>query len=440
MNDSSQSRRTFIKSLSGGMASAFTLANPVGALSKLNPSLYPRVGLPNPFVTPEGKPVLVCVKGTDINNMLATGLTAIGGLGRLINSDQDVLIKPNFLTDQYYPASTDPDFLTELIMSVVSTTNGTVYVGDQGWRPPQIVYPFLNLDEIVPQAGGELIAFSNPYNVRHPSWDQERPDFEVYSEVYDAPIIINLCNLKKHFQADLTCAIKNHVGAVTGSNRTGTRLFIHANHSQFLREEVAEIAGLIRPELNIVDARVLMTIFGPVIHEETVLVNTDRIIICGDIVATDAYCANLLEKHDPTFSASMAEPTLQRAEERGLGTSDLDQVEIIELNERPEGGSIWSRSNPSADASISTGFSLRQNYPNPFNESTTIGLNVPRRSPVSIRLYNILGKEVCKVYDGILDAGSYTLNFRANGLASGEYLYRLMTPGYFETKRMLLVK
>lgn len=440
MNDSSQSRRTFIKSLSGGMASAFALASPVQALSKLNPTLDPRIGLSNPFVTPEGKPILVCVKGADINYMLATGLTAIGGLSRLIDSDQDVLIKPNFLTDEHYPASTDPDLLAEVINSVAIATDGTVYVGDQGWKPPQIVYPFLNLDEIVPQAGGELIVFSNPYNVRHPSWEPERPDFEVYSEVYDAPIIINLCNLKKHFQADLTCAIKNHVGAVTGSNRTGTRLFIHANQSQFLREEVAEIAGLVRPELNIVDARVLMTIFGPVIHEETILVNTDRIIICGDIAATDAYCANLLEKYDPTFSASMVASTLQRAEERGLGTSDLDEVEIIELNEKPEGGSIWARPGSSTGGSMPTGFSLHQNYPNPFNESTSIRLKVPRRAPVSIRLYNILGKEVCTVYDGVLDAGSHTLNFKANGLASGEYLYRLMTPGYFETKRMLLVK
>jgi len=59
-------------------------------------------------------------------------------------------------------------------------------------------------------------------------------------------------------------------------------------------------------------------------------VQADKLVISGDMVAADAYCAQLLASHDATFSVQMIEPTLTRAAELGLGTRDLNQVEIVE--------------------------------------------------------------------------------------------------------------
>jgi hypothetical protein len=62
-----------------------------------------------------------------------------------------------------------------------------------------------------------------------------------------------------------------------------------------------------------------------------VIATANRLVICGDMVATDAYCAQIMEQYDSTFSRSMIELTLERAELRGLGTANLANVEIIEI-------------------------------------------------------------------------------------------------------------
>jgi hypothetical protein len=83
-----------------------------------------------------------------------------------------------------------------------------------------------------------------------------------------------------------------------------------------------------------VDARSIVTQVGPSYSQGGLVVNLNCIIICGDMVATDTYCARLMEQNDSSFSASKINDTLQRAQTLGLGTSNLSQVEIIKINTR----------------------------------------------------------------------------------------------------------
>jgi hypothetical protein len=85
-------------------------------------------------------------------------------------------------------------------------------------------------------------------------------------------------------------------------------------------------------------------------------------------------------------------------------------------------------------------YSLSQNYPNPFNPSTTIAFSIPELSEVSLRVYNLLGEEVATLASGVFPAGSYQRVWDAHGLASGFYIYRLTTPRYSETKKLMLTK
>ena len=85
-------------------------------------------------------------------------------------------------------------------------------------------------------------------------------------------------------------------------------------------------------------------------------------------------------------------------------------------------------------------FSLDQNYPNPFNPSTTIRFSVPQKSFVSLKVYDLLGKEVADLIKKELQAGSYKTNFNASNLASGVYLYRLNAGGFVQTKKLMLMK
>jgi hypothetical protein len=86
------------------------------------------------------------------------------------------------------------------------------------------------------------------------------------------------------------------------------------------------------------------------------------------------------------------------------------------------------------------GFALTQNYPNPFNPSTTIGFSVPASGRVTLRVYDLLGREVSTLVDGQLAPGSYEATFDAAGLPSGMYVYRLVSGTYTETRKMNVLK
>ena len=85
-------------------------------------------------------------------------------------------------------------------------------------------------------------------------------------------------------------------------------------------------------------------------------------------------------------------------------------------------------------------FVLRQNYPNPFNPSTTISFDLPSRSLVSLKVFDILGREVSTIISGELQAGSYTRQWNAANMSSGVYFYRLQAGTYMEMKKLLLLK
>jgi hypothetical protein len=85
-------------------------------------------------------------------------------------------------------------------------------------------------------------------------------------------------------------------------------------------------------------------------------------------------------------------------------------------------------------------FALHQNYPNPFNPTTKINYSVASRSIVSLKIYDILGREVTTLVNTEKNPGNYTINFDASKLASGIYLYKLTAGNYISTKKMVLLK
>lgn len=93
-----------------------------------------------------------------------------------------------------------------------------------------------------------------------------------------------------------------------------------------------------------------------------------------------------------------------------------------------------------------TEYELAQNYPNPFNPSTIISYSIPEESFVSIKVYDLLGKEIATLVDERQTAGNYQKSFNANGLSNGVYFYRIQTnsvnnsANFIETKKMSIVK
>jgi hypothetical protein len=85
-------------------------------------------------------------------------------------------------------------------------------------------------------------------------------------------------------------------------------------------------------------------------------------------------------------------------------------------------------------------FQLQQNYPNPFNPTTKIEYQLPAAGHVTLRVYDVLGREMVTLASGIQDAGVHVATFDGTRLASGVYFYRLTASGKDQVKKMLLTK
>lgn len=89
---------------------------------------------------------------------------------------------------------------------------------------------------------------------------------------------------------------------------------------------------------------------------------------------------------------------------------------------------------------IPTEYALQQNYPNPFNPATNIKFSIPQSSFVTLKVYDLLGKEVASLVSGNMNAGVYNFNFDASQLTSGVYFYKLTAGDFSEIKKMSLIK
>jgi hypothetical protein len=85
-------------------------------------------------------------------------------------------------------------------------------------------------------------------------------------------------------------------------------------------------------------------------------------------------------------------------------------------------------------------FSLSPNYPNPFNSSTTLRYSLPVQSSATIDIYDILGRKIQTLAEGIKPAGNYQIVWEARDIPSGAYFYRLTTGEFSQTRKMILVK
>ncbi len=105
---------------------------------------------------------------------------------------------------------------------------------------------------------------------------------------------------------------------------------------------------------------------------------------------------------------------------------------------------IWDSTSTSIEdvknKSLPAKYELAQNYPNPFNPSTTIEYTIPKQSNVTLKIFDVLGREVEVLVDKEQSIGNYEVEFDAYELTSGIYFYRIHAGNFVETKKMLLMK
>jgi uncharacterized delta-60 repeat protein len=118
---------------------------------------------------------------------------------------------------------------------------------------------------------------------------------------------------------------------------------------------------------------------------------------------------------------------------RALSSVNNDDYVTIKYSQPPSGIIQVSGEIPAE-------FSLGQNYPNPFNPMTNVKIQLPGSGLVSLKVFDITGKEVAEPVNEVLDAGTYNVNFDGSFLSSGTYFYRMEYGNFSQTKRMILIK
>ncbi|RLB07872.1 MAG: hypothetical protein DRG50_01575 [Deltaproteobacteria bacterium] len=343
------SRREFIKLAMGG-----TLAFSAWSTGCAKGAKEARSGISNPFVE-GGKPLLVSVQGKDPERMLRAGLEALGGLKSLVGDGKEVLIKPNFVFPQAFPVTTDPEmiFLVARLLREAGASGvevfdapGTYLVGSE-----RETFDFYDLVRRGRQRGikvtyGDAGRRREYVKTKRQGW-RAYPEILVHKKIYHAPVIVNMPCLKRHHTSYLTCALKNNFGAIYGAQRWDAHIRgegfekmsekAHERAKAPFRDEthfmtaLAEFADAVRPELSIVDARVILIKGGPTRGKGELKKGVSRFILSGDMVALDTYCSQIMQEYDETYTTEMITPYLRVAERLRLGTMDLKKVKVIEL-------------------------------------------------------------------------------------------------------------
>ncbi len=284
------------------------------------------------------------------------------------------------------------------------------------------------------------------------------PSFTMNKILQDVDVYVSIPKLKHHSAAGLTCALKNQVGAVPKSLYTitddnGRRGMIHHAHGTdpewtYLPESVCDLNAA-RPVHLAVVVAIKTSIGGEGVWCANFAPVAKHALFAGlEPVATDTVGANIMGL-DPaaktlplpapltngTVTSSTTDNYLYLMNEKGIGTNQLSDIEII-----GDGKGLVTAVQENARASQPSTFQLCANFPNPFNPSTMIVFYLPHAEYVTLKVYDITGREIETLVQGEVPAGEHRLQWTAGGLASGVYLCRMSARGFSETIKMLYEK
>ena len=174
----------------------------------------------------------------------------------------------------------------------------------------------------------------------------------------------------------------------------------------------------------------------------------------AQVMLTNAYGGYANNNYKTSFFIPTAgSPALNSARVTNVNTVDpyFDVVNYRGAFGSTDWGAGWTNFRPDTVNYFTVGinnistevpaeYRLEQNYPNPFNPSTKINFAVSKPGFVSLKVYDIIGKEVANLISDDLHSGVYSYEFNASNLSSGMYFYSLKSGSFTETKKMLLIK
>ena len=252
----------------------------------------------------------------EIREKVRAAVDAVGGMGRFVKAGDLVIIKPNLVISMPAETGATVDWrVTRAVADLVRERKGRAVIGESCGTGGDTEKVFQKTGHAaLRERGYEVVDFKKIENV-----EVSIPNAQVIQKVQipvlvkQADAIINIPKIKTHDQIPMSGALKNMKGALAEKEKN--RL-----HKDGLNQGVAEINALLRPKLVVFDGIIAQEGLGPVFGDP---VEMDLIIAADDQVAVDTVVCHIMEI-DPQQVLC-----IRYAEEMGLGTSDLEKIEII---------------------------------------------------------------------------------------------------------------
>lgn len=265
---------------------------------------------------------LVAVRNGEPEDMVRRAIAALGGIEKFVPAGSTVIIKPNICVAYHtyeYAATTNPWVVGALVCLCFEAGAASVKVMDNPFGgTAEEAYKISSIGDVVNAAGGEMVQMVRRKFIRtNISNAASLSSTEIYEDILNADVLIDVPVAKNHGLAQLTLGMKNLMGTIRD------RGALHANIGQNL----ADLAGFLRPDLTLIDGVRVMMENGPTGGSLDYVKQMNTVIASKDIVAADSYAAKYLFNKDP-FSLSY----IQAGTTTGLGIGDLNLLKIEEIS------------------------------------------------------------------------------------------------------------
>lgn len=328
------SRRDFLLRLAGAGAAAvavgglgLALRDPSGPAAMENARTLTTLG---DFAAPApqaGKPRLAEVHGTDRATMFKAGVAALGGMGAFIAKGDTVLLKVNAViaSPAILGATTSPELVTAVADACREAGAAKVFVADNPINNPESCFEVSGLGDAARAAGARIIlprpALFSPLSL---PGGRLLTDWPVFSGAFAGVTkVIALAAVKDHQRAVASMSLKNLYGLLGGR-----RNIFH----QDINGIIAELGGMLRPTLCVLDGTTVMMTNGPTGGSLSDLRAAGVMYLSPDPVATDTLGVTLLGKMPADL------PYLALAQAAGVGTMDVASLAPVTVNTEQAAG------------------------------------------------------------------------------------------------------